>query len=469
MAPVARAHFIGIGGSGMAGIALVAHRRGIKVSGSDLKQSSYVQALLREGVAVSFGHDKAALHDSEIDVVVVSTAIPESNPEYAEARRLGMRIWKRARMLAYLGEGLGVLAVSGTHGKTTTSALLATSLVRLGADPTFLVGGVVEGFSASSYAGTGPHYVVEADESDGSFVWLRPRLSIVTNIESDHLDYYEGLDEIKESFAAFLDRLTDDGLAIVCADSPGLVELTRASGKPFYSYGLSVSADVRCRVKGVREFDVVYADGACCPHVLGSAPGVHNMLNATAVACALDWLGYDRAASAEAISAFAGVGRRFERVGTAAGVDVVDDYGHHPTEIDATLQAARRLGYRRVHVVFQPHRYTRTRAFMEEFASAFGSADTITLLDVYSAGEEPIPGINSEALARAIRAHDASADVACVASRHELPDRVAALARPGEAVVTMGAGDVTELAPLLLAALERVGAGGDTPSALEAS
>jgi len=357
-------------------------------------------------------------------------------------------------MLAYLGTGLATLAVAGTHGKTTTSSLLATSLVRLGADPTFLIGGVVDGFNASAHLGSGSYYVIEADESDGSFVEFDPRLTIITNIEADHLDHFKSIEEIQASFGAYLAKVADDGLVIACADSPNLIGLVQASGKPFLTYGAHGDADVRFEVRGVADFDVIYTDGAIQRFVLGASPGIHNMLNATAVAAALDWLGFDRAAAASAVGDFGGVHRRFDRIGAAAGVLVIDDYGHHPTEVAATLQAAARLGYAYVHVLFQPHRYTRTQAFMNEFASAFDAASTITLMEIYSAGEEPIPGITSAAFMEAIRQHDPDAPVRLISQREAIASAMADVAQPGDLIITMGAGDVTAFAPQIVATLE---------------
>ena len=454
-ASLSRAHFIGVGGSGMAGIALIAHKRGINVSGSDLKESLYIQALLREGVPVVFNHNATNIDDPTIEVVVVSTAIPKSNPEYIAAQARGIPIWSRARMLAYLGEGFLTLAVAGTHGKTTTSSLLATSLTYLKADPTFLIGGVVDGFDASAHLGFGPYYVIEADESDGSFVEFNPHLAIITNIEADHLDHFEGIEEIHSSFSSFLEKVDDNGLVIACADSPDLVELVQASGKPFITYGAHENADVRFEVKGVMDFEVIYPDGMVQPFALGATPGVHNMLNSTAVAAALDWLGFNRQAAALAVGTFGGVRRRFERIGTAAGVLVVDDYGHHPTEVAATLQAVVSLGFSHVHVLFQPHRYTRTVALMDEFASAFDAANTITLMDVYSAGETPIPGVSSAALMEAIIRHDPNASVRLITQREVIADAMVDLAEPGDIIITMGAGDVTLFAPQILALLQK--------------
>jgi UDP-N-acetylmuramate--alanine ligase len=455
LSQVRRVHFIGIGGSGMSGIALVAHERGIKVTGSDLKESRYMRSLLRANVQVTVGHDAANVSDSSIDVVVVSSAIPPKNPEYRAAVERGLEIWPRARMLAYLSRGHRTLAVAGTHGKTTTSSMLATALDRLGADPTFLIGGVVDGYDSTARAGEGDFFVVEADESDGSFTWLDPTLAIVTNVEEDHLDHYTSLDEIRAAFGSFLGKLMPDGIVIVWNGSPQLVELAVNSERRICTYGLEESSSVRCEPKGVYDFDVVFADGQRCSLSLSVSPGVHNMLNATAVMAALDVLGFDREAAASAIGAFSGVRRRFDFIGEVARVTVIDDYGHHPTEIAATLKAASALDYRRVHVLFQPHRYTRTRALAGEFARAFDDAGTISFMEIYSAGEAPIPGVNSDALAEAVLEYNPEADVRVIRHRTDVPEMMAAIAEPGDLIITMGAGDVTVLAPFILEALER--------------
>jgi UDP-N-acetylmuramate--alanine ligase len=439
----------------MSGIAQVAFARGIEVSGSDLKETRYMRSLLREGIEVKVGHDPLNVADPKIEVVVVSTAVPRSNPEYAAALKRGLTIWPRAQMLAYLGEGSKTLAVAGTHGKTTTSSMLATTLVRLDAKPTFLIGGVVDGFDATAHVGTGEHFVVEADESDGSFTYLDPSLALITNIEEDHLDHYESLDEIKESFSLFLEKLRPDGTAVVCADCAVLLKLAHASGKTLRTYGLTADADVRCVVKDARSFEVVFADGQSVALSLPASPGEHNMLNATGVLATLDELGFDRQKVATALSAFSGVRRRFDRIGEVAGVTVVDDYGHHPTEVAATLKAASELGYAAVHVLFQPHRYTRTQAFTPQFGAAFDAADTITIMEVYSAGEAPIPGVNGQSLVEAIKLHDPQARARFIEHRAEVPAAMAAQAKSGDLIITMGAGDVTVLAPLILEELRQ--------------
>jgi UDP-N-acetylmuramate--alanine ligase len=448
-------HFIGIGGSGMSGLALVAHDRNMRVSGSDLKQSRYMRSLLRAGVPISVGHDARNVADEDSGVGVAPPAIPENSPELLAARARGLEIWPRAQMLAYLGEGRKTLAVAGTHGKTTTSAMLATTLDRLGADPSFLVGGVVDGYDSTAKAGRGEYFVVEADESDGSFVWLDPALAIVTNIETDHVDHYTDITQIVGAFGSFLGKMVPGATLIIWNETLGLQDLLKATERDICLYGEKGDVQLRCEPKGIHDFDVVFADGQRCSLRLAHSPGVHNMLNATAVMGALDVLGFDREASAQALSQYSGVRRRFDYIGTSLGITVVDDYGHHPTEIASTLMAASEMGFRKVHTLFQPHRYTRTQALMEDFARAFDCADTVSFMDIYSAGETPIPGITGEALVEALLGHDPRADVRFIRHRDEVPATMSALAEPGDLIITMGAGDVTTLGPLILESLNQ--------------
>ena len=455
MAQHVYAHFIGAGGAGMSGIALVLHRRGVAVTGSDLKESRYSRLLTREGVPVAIGHAAENLGDPEI--VVVSSAIPDSNPELAEAKRRGLALWPRAKMLAHLAGDLTTIAVAGTHGKTSTSSMIATMLSRMDLDPTFLIGGEVDGFGTNAVAGSGPHYVVEADESDGSFVHLAPHIALVTNIEADHLDHYEGgLEEIEATFADFLQRVASEGTIVAWSGDPKLLEIARDSGKRVITYGADQNADVRYEVversaDGTR-FVVTTRPGerveCSCP-----VPGDHMVANA-AGALAVAWaLGLPLGDACIALSTFTGVRRRFDRVADVAGVTIVDDYAHHPTEVRATVGAARALGYGRVWVLFQPHRYSRTEALAEEFGAAFDEADRIVLMDVYSAGETPIPGVNGKTLVESILRHDGRAQVAWLPHRADVTGYLGPRLRSGDLVLTMGAGDVTAMGPELAKSL----------------
>lgn len=440
------AHFIGIGGAGMSGIALVLHQRGFRVTGSDLKSSRYSRFLESSGIPVSVGHTADNL--GEPDVVVVSTAIPATNPELAAAQQRGIPVWQRARMLAELAGDRRTIAVAGTHGKTTTSSMAAVMLSGMGLDPTFLIGGEVDGFDTNAVNGTGEYFVVEADESDGSFIHLTPSVAIVTNVEADHLDHYDSLDEIEQTFSAFFERVEADGVVIACGDHEAPVRLARESGRRVVTYGRGPECDIRCEVLG-REgmglrFSVTFPEGGAVQCVT-PLPGVHMVVNATAV-LALAWvLGLDTGAAARALSSFSGVRRRFDLVDEVCGVTIVDDYAHHPTEVAATLAGARSLGFARVWAVFQPHRYSRTRAFAKEFGACFDDADRVVLMDVYSAGEIPIPGVGGRTVLESLLRWDPRASVAYLPHRADIPRFIAENVRPGDLVMTMGAGDVTAL------------------------
>lgn len=447
------AHFIGVGGAGMSGLALVLHDRGFRVTGSDLKDSKALRALADAGVTVSVGHDASHVGDPEI--VVVSTAIPEHNPELAAARERGLEIWPRARMLAHLAGGRSTIAVAGTHGKTTTSSMVATMLFAMGSDPTFLIGGEVAGFDANARSGAGSHYVVEADESDGSFVYLEPEVALITNIEADHLDHYETLAQIEDAFVEFMSRTTASGTVVACADDARLLELARECGRTMLTYGFSAGADVRC-------FDAVHGETGYrfrievdgvevqCETV---TPGLHMVANATGAVAVAVALGMDPALAAAGVSSFEGVRRRFDHIGTERGVTVVDDYAHHPTEVDATLNAASGLGYRRVWAVFQPHRYSRTEKLAPDFGRAFTSADHVVLMDVYSAGETPIPGVSGKTLVREVLAHAPRSSVTYLPHRTQVADYLEQRLGVGDLVLTMGAGDVTTLGAEILSVL----------------
>jgi UDP-N-acetylmuramate--alanine ligase len=453
------AHFIGVGGAGMSGLAKVLNDRGVAVTGSDLRMSRYAAALRDAGVTVHIGHDAANLGDPE--VVVVSSAIPESNPELAEARRRGIPVWQRARMLAELAGSQRTIAVAGTHGKTSTSSMAAAALSSMGLDPTFLIGGEINDVGSNARCGAGDFYVVEADESDGSFLELSPYVAIVTNVEADHLDHYVTFDAVVDAFRAFLARVDPEGVSVLCADDATLMTLASEVRGRVVTYGRSAAADVHvdsieAKGSGVR-FTVSFPDGGRVAAELG-VPGEHMALNAAGVLAALWALGLDIDAAAAGISTFSGVKRRFERVGAVAGVTVVDDYGHHPTEVRATLHAARGAGFGRVWVVFQPHRYTRTAALGRDFGVSFSDADRVVLMDVYSAGEAPIPGVSGKTVLDALLSAAPRAVAAYFPHRGDIAAYVAERVRPGDLVMTMGAGDVTTMGPEIVRAIgERSG------------
>ena len=460
---IKQVHFIGVGGVGMSGIARVAHDQGMQVSGSDIKESRYTKQLREAGITVFIGQKAENIPEGN-PVIVISTAILENNPELIEARRRGLEIWHRAQMLAHLGVGLDTLAVAGTHGKTTTSSMLASALDALGADPTFLIGGTVRAYGTNAHSGTGDHYVVEADESDKSFTYLSPKAVLVTNIEADHLDHYKDLDEIYDKFHDFMGLVPEDGVIVACGEEPHVVEIARSEGRRMYTYGFSEGCDVRItsyEPHGIgSRYTAVMPDGTQVEGTIKQNPGRHNVLNATGVVTLLWALGFDAAKVAQALSGFAGVRRRFDLVGEVGGVTVVDDYAHHPTEIAATISAAAGLGYKHVHVLFQPHRYSRaplfTQVLHDEFGAAFDKADSVTFMDVYPAGEAPVPGVSGKTFLNVLLEHEGHPQADFVAHRVDVVPHLMDKLQPGDLVITMGAGDVTAMGPQIIDALLKV-------------
>ena len=445
-------HFIGIGGAGMSGIALVLHERGYRVTGSDLKTSRYVRELSHAGIDVRVGHDPATIDEIRPDVVVVSTAIPESNVEVVRAHELGIPVWPRHKILPVLSAGYTTVAVSGTHGKTTTSSMVATMLDGMALDPSFLIGGIVEGYGISARSGKGPYFVSEADESDGSFLNFNPTVAIVTNVEADHLDHYGTLGHVEEAFCRFMASVREDGAVIVCGESPHLVELARSTGRRVLTYGFDERNDVVVAPGAARHTigstcSVTLPDGSAREVSIKNNPGRHNMLNAAAALTAAFALGLDTAAAARALSGFEGVRRRFTHVGDIDCIAVVDDYGHHPTEVRATLRAAKTLDFERVLTVFQPHRYTRLQALSDAFADAFADADVVVVIDVFPAGEMPIPGVTGKMLADKIADRHPGKPVFYASDHVSLMELLDSQLRRGDLLITMGAGDVTTVGP----------------------
>lgn len=452
-------HFIGIGGVGMSGIARIAADFGYKVSGSDAKASYYTDQLANANVTVHIGHDARNVPE-DCDIVVVSTAIPESNPELEYARAHGIRVWKRAQMLAELGRGRKTIAAAGTHGKTTTSSMLVTAFSALQTDPTFVVGGILNAYDTNAASGKGPYYIVEADESDKSFLYLSPYVALVTNIEADHLDHYHGgIDEIRATFEKFMASVPAEGAVVVCAEDPHLPELGAQSGRRCVTYGFVPEADVRVedyQPRGIGcTFDVVFPDGARQQVTLPKSPGRHNALNGAGVLAVVWALGGDVAKAASGLSEYEGVRRRFDVRGEADGVTVVDDYAHHPTEIAATIAAAKALDFNRVCVLFQPHRYSRTASLTDAFAHAFDQADALCVMDVYAAGEAPIEGVSGKLVADAVNERGHVASVSYEPDFDRAVDAACAMVRPGDLLLTMGAGDVTKLAPQIVERLKQ--------------
>jgi UDP-N-acetylmuramate--alanine ligase len=443
----------------MSGIARILLSRGVAVSGSDAKESRTLAALRALGADVSVGH--TANHVGEaVGTVVVSTAIREQNPELTEARRRGLRVLHRAAALASVMAGRRGVAVAGTHGKTTTTSLLTVALQHCGADPSFAIGGDLNESGANAHDGSGELFVAEADESDGSFLLLSPYAAIVTNVEADHLDHYADAAAVAAAFEAFMARIAPDGFLVTCADDPGAARLAgfaRGGGLDVRTYGTGEGVDFRVgRVElagGGSTFEVVGAGGR-----IGSVdlriPGWHNVLNATAALAVGLELGFDFSAMRGGLARFTGTRRRFEPKGASGLVRVFDDYAHHPTEIRATLAAAREVaGEGRLVVAFQPHRFSRTAAFATEFGSALGLADEVVVMEVYSAGEDAIPGVTGAAVAASVPLP--AEQVVFEPSWSAVAGHLAARARPGDVVLTLGAGDVTMIGGEVLRLLER--------------
>jgi UDP-N-acetylmuramate--alanine ligase len=463
LAELGRVHFTGIGGAGMSGIARIMIARGVKVSGSDAAASDLLTALAGQGADVHVGH--AAENIDGADTLVVSTAIREDNPELAEARRRGLRILHRAAALASVMLDRRGIAIAGTHGKTTTTSMLTTILRHSGADPGYVIGGILVETGLGAEDGRGTEFVAEADESDGSFLMLAPDLAIVTSVEADHLDNYADLSQIEAAFTAFTQRITPGGVLIACADDPGaraLATAQAAAGLRVRTYGEAPGADYR--VTGVQPDGMTVRFGvsrpAAGPGVPSPAqlevgvPGRHNALNATAAYAAALELGVSAGPAAAGLAAYRGVRRRLEPKGEATGVLVLDSYAHHPTELAADLRTAHDIRPQgRVLAAFQPHLFSRTRIFAAEFGAALGLADEAFVLDVYAAREDPEPGVSGQLIADAVPGGRAR----FIPDRADLPAAVAAAARPGDLVLTMGAGDITALGPLIVTALRQRG------------
>jgi UDP-N-acetylmuramate--alanine ligase len=449
-----RIHFIGVGGSGMSGLAEVLLNMGYEVSGSDLKATDVTDRLVSLGGRVFTGHSASNVEGAQ--VVVYSSAVRPDNPELVAAREAGVPVIARADMLAELMRMKYGVAVGGSHGKTTTTSMIAAVLQRGGLDPTIVVGGRLRTLGTNARLGHGRFLVAEADESDGSFLRLAPAVTVITNIDREHLDHYKDLDDIRQAFVYFANRVPFYGVTVLCVDDEHVRGILPRVTKRHLLYGTRPEAEIRGVGLELRPQGATFqleAAGRVLGRIELHVPGRHNALNALAAAAVGLELEIGFTHIAEALAGFHGVGRRFELRGEAAGVRVFDDYGHHPTEVAATLAAARGLGGR-VLVVFQPHRYTRTQALREEFGACFGDADRVWVMDVYGAGETPISGVTGESLVRAAHAHGAD-HVRSAPTAAEALEEVAAEARAGDVVLTLGAGDVSRLADPLLAALAR--------------
>ena len=448
------AHFIGIGGIGMSGIAEVLLNQKMKVSGSDLRRSPVTDRLAQLGAIIYEGHD--AGHVEGATVVVTSSAVSPENPEVVEAGARKIPVIQRAEMLAELMRLKYGIAVAGMHGKTTTTSMVASVLGAGGLDPTVVVGGRVDAMGSNARLGASQYLVAEADESDRSFLKLSPILAVVTNLDREHMDCYADMDDVERAFLAFMDKVPFYGAVTACIDNPQLAAILPRARRRVFTYGTAREADYRLELLPLgtgafSQFQVTTAMRVLGPFEL-HVPGRHNVLNATAAVAIAHQLEIDPARIAEGISHFRGVDRRFQLRGQGRGITVVDDYGHHPTEIRATLAAARECGYRHIHVIFQPHRYTRTHDLLDQFAGAFTNADSVTVLPIYAASEKPIPGVTAERLADRIEAPD----VRFAPDFNAALDRVLAKASEGDLILTLGAGSVSQLAPQIVASLQAV-------------
>ncbi|PVE04030.1 UDP-N-acetylmuramate--alanine ligase [Streptomyces scopuliridis RB72] len=453
-----RPHFIGIGGAGMSGIAKILAQRGAKVAGSDAKESETAEALRALGATVHIGHAAEHLAD-DASCVVVSSAIRADNPELARAAELSVPVVHRSDALASLMGGLRAIAVAGTHGKTTTTSMLAVALTELGLDPSYAIGGDLAGPGTNARHGAGEIFVAEADESDRSFQKYDPEVAIVLNVELDHHANYASMDEIYESFEAFTGKIVPGGTLVIAADQPGAVELaSRVRGLStieVVTYGEAEGADVRVHkvtARGLTSEVTVLLDGRFLTFTV-SVPGRHYAHNAVAALAAGIALGIPAHNLASALGTYTGVKRRLQLKGEAAGVQVIDSYAHHPTEMTADLEAMRAAAApgSRLLVVFQPHLFSRTQELATEMGQALALADASLVLDIYPAREDPLPGVTSALITDA--AEEAGATVTAVHDKGAVPDAVAGMARPGDLVLTMGAGDVTDLGPDILARL----------------
>jgi UDP-N-acetylmuramate--alanine ligase len=455
---IEKIHFVGIGGIGMSGIAEVLLNLGYKVSGSDLRQSDTTERLASLGGEIFIGHARENLLN--VDVVVTSTAVRADNPEVLAAQERMIPVIPRAEMLAELMRMKYGIAIAGTHGKTTTTSMVATVLTHGGIDPTIVIGGKLNTLGTNAKLGQGKFLVAEADESDGSFLKLSPTIAVVTNIDADHLDFYSGIEEIKDTFVDFINKVPFYGMAVLCLDDRNVAEVIPRVKKRFVTYGLSSQADIRAthiRLAGNSTSFVAHYKGYRMGDVSFRMPGAHNVLNALACIAVAMELDVPFAQIQEGFAEFGGVGRRFQIKGEVNGIMVVDDYGHHPAEIRATL-AAGKNGWpeRRLVVAFQPHRYTRTRELFDEFVTAFYDADVLVVTDIYAASEKPIEGVTAEVLANAIRKHGQK-DVTYVADREMVAAHLLQVLQPGDIVLTLGAGNIWQAGETLL---ERLTAGG---------
>jgi len=450
---IKKIHFVGIGGIGMSGIAELLLNQGYRVSGSDLKESDTTRRLAALGGEIAIGHRAENVTGS--DVVVTSTAVRANNPEVVEAQRQHVAVIPRAEMLAELMRMKYGIAIAGTHGKTTTTSMMSLVLHHAGVDPTAVIGGKLDAFGSNAKLGRGKFLVAEADESDGSFMHLSPTIAVVTNIDADHLDFYSGIDEIKQIFIDFINKVPFYGRVVLCLDDPNIQEILPAVKKRYLTYGFNSQADFyasEVRQREGRTSFTAHFQGKELGRVSFRMPGRHNVLNALSVIAVAMELEIPFQTIIGGFRNFGGLQRRFQQRDEVGGVMLVDDYGHHPAEIKATLAAAKSGWKKRIVAVFQPHRYSRAKALFQEFLTAFYLADVLVVTEIYAAGEDPLDGVSGEALANGIIEHGHK-ETYYRATLEETSDLLAELATPGDLVVTLGAGNVNQVCELLGARL----------------
>lgn len=444
-------HFVGIGGIGMSGIAEVLHNLGYEITGSDIKESETINRLKKLGIKIFIGHNKENIDSAH--VVVISSAVSADNPEVLEAKQRSIPVIPRAEMLAELGRLKYGILVAGAHGKTTTTSLIATIVGEGGLDPTVVIGGKLKSMGSNAKLGQGDYLVAEADESDGSFLKLNPTIAVITNIDREHLDFFKDIEQLKAAFLSFINKIPFYGIAIVCMENEHLCEIIPSIQRKFITYGFSETADAYARdIKhsGAKmSFEAVYKSKSVGTFIL-PVPGRHNVLNSLAAIAVAIELQIPIEVIKNGLANFSGIQRRFELKGEVKDIKVFDDYGHHPSEIMATLKAAREcFNDNRVVVLFQPHRYTRTRDLMDEFAVSFVNADRLFLMDIYPASEGPIEGINSEVLAQRIRGTGFK-NLTYIPDKKEMVERIVSELKQGDVFITLGAGDVYKMGEEIL-------------------
>lgn len=452
-------HFIGIGGAGMSAIAHVLIKMGYKVAGSDIKESRYTKDLQKNGATIYLGHQKENINDS--DIVVYSSAVPKNNVEVEEAKKRKIPLIPRAKMLSMLGENKKTISVAGTHGKTTTTSMISFLFKEAKLEPTFVIGGELNDIGSNAGFGSGEYFIAEADESDGSFLFLKSYISVVTNIEADHLEFYKTIDNLKNYFFKFLNNTSLNGFRILCGDNMQISELIKEKNiKEFYTYGLKEENDIRAeniRFNSEGSTFEVYYKGKYFGKGSLKLPGVHNVVNVLCAVLTGIIAGIKDDDIFEILSSFKGVKRRFELRGCFNGISFVDDYAHHPTEVGATLQAANHGEWGRIVCIFQPHRFSRTKFLGSVFGKSFGYADLLIVTDVYGAGEEPIPGVTGKNILDAVLKENPYKKVVYLPRLDEISNYLIPQLKDGDLVLTMGAGDITMLSNDLLSSLEQAG------------